>query len=259
MKKIKLSDHEKYLRNNVFFTKNKWPHFNLIFSDIKKLSKKINSSKTVVSLERNSLYGGISLFAPYFSKSNFISVDCSMPKILKRGGYNKINDKSLIIENKKSYYCSFDKIKLKKNTADLIMVPNLMHHIPDVKIFFHQIKSILKKNGTLYIFEPLVRELHQEPDDYFRITPYGFKYILKTYGFKNFQINFNGGPFTAVGYCWDQALQYLPKSKRYIMKKWLEKEMKKLIMMDRKYKKNNFRKNTSFPMSFSITSKLVNK
>ena len=25
------------------------------------------------------------------------------------------------------------------------MVPNLMHHIPDIKIFFHQIKSILKK------------------------------------------------------------------------------------------------------------------
>ncbi len=259
MRKVSLNDHENYLKKNIFFTKNKWPHFNLIFDDIKKLSKKIKSNKTIVSLERNSLYGGVSLFAPYFSKSNFISVDCSMPKILRRGSYNKIKDKSLIIEKKNSYFFSFDKIKLKKNSADLIMVPNLMHHIPDIKIFFDQIKNILKNNGTLYIFEPLIRELHQEPDDYFRITPYGFKHILKNYGFKNFQISFNGGPFTAVGYCWDQALQYLPKDRRIVMKKWLDEEMKKLIKMDKKYKKNNFRKNTSFPMSFSITSKLVKK
>ena len=38
--KNKLIKHEIYLRDNVFFTK-KWPHFNLLFKDIKKLSKKL--------------------------------------------------------------------------------------------------------------------------------------------------------------------------------------------------------------------------
>ena len=259
MKKISLNDHENYLKKNIFFTENKWPHFELIFKDIKKFSKSIKTNSTIVSLERNNLYVGVSLFAPYFSKSDFISVDCSMPKIRKRGNYNKIENRSLIIEKKNNYVFNFNKIKLKKNFADLILVPNLMHHIPDIEIFFTQIKDILKKNGRLYIFEPLVRELHQEPDDYYRITPYGFKHILKKYGFKNFQIKFNGGPFTAVGYCWDQAIQYLPRSKKMKMKKWLDNEMRKLIKMDKLYKKNNFRKNTSFPMSFSITSKLIKK
>mgnify|MGYP001291110275 CR=1 FL=1 len=259
MKKISLNDHENYLKKNIFFTENKWPHFELIFSDIKKFSKTIKNNSTVVSLERNNLYGGVSLFAPYFSKSNFISVDCSMPRIRKRGNYNNIENKSLIIEKKNNYIFNFDKIKLNKNLADLILVPNLMNHIPDIEIFFHQIKKILKKNGKLYIFEPLIRELHQEPDDYFRITPYGFKHILKDFGFTNFKTRFNGGPFTAVGYCWDQAIQYLPKSKKNKVKKWLEIEMKKLILMDKKYKKNNFRKNTSFPMSFSLTTQLTKK
>ena len=40
-------------------------------------------------LERGSLYGDISLFAPYFNNKNFISIDCSTKKILSRGSYNK--------------------------------------------------------------------------------------------------------------------------------------------------------------------------
>ncbi len=259
MNKVNLTDHEKYLKKNVFFTENKWPHFNLIFNDLKKISKKNNVNSVIVSLERNSLYGGISLFAPYFSKSKFVSVDCSTTNIRKRGSYNKISNKNSIIKMKNSYNFDYKNIKLKKNFADTILIPNLMHHIPNLELFFKQVKKILKKNGTLYIFEPLVRELHQEPEDYFRITPYGFIYLLKLFGFKNFKTNFEGGPFTAVGYCWDQAIHYMPKKKRFKMKKWLNLQMKKYIKMDKKYKKNNFRKHTSFPMSFSVTAKLNNK
>ena len=40
--------------------------FQLIFKDIKKFSKSIKTNSTIVSLERNKLYGGVSLFAPYF-------------------------------------------------------------------------------------------------------------------------------------------------------------------------------------------------
>ena len=75
--------HEKILRNEIFFTETKWPHFNLLFEDIKKLSNKLPKNKTVVSLERNRLYGGISLFAPFF-KQNFISIDCFTKNLFKR-------------------------------------------------------------------------------------------------------------------------------------------------------------------------------
>ena len=37
--KKNLKTHENFLRENVFFTKNKWPHFDLLFSDIKNYSK----------------------------------------------------------------------------------------------------------------------------------------------------------------------------------------------------------------------------
>tara|TARA_B100001250_G_C19814966_1_gene797826 strand:- start:2942 stop:3721 length:780 start_codon:yes stop_codon:yes gene_type:complete len=259
MNNTKLSNHENFIKKNIFFTENKWPHFNLIFDDIKKISKKCNKKSVIVSLERNSLYGDISLFAPYFYKSSFISVDCSTKNIRKRGAYNKVLDDKLLINKNNTYHFDYKNIKLKKNLADLILIPNLMHHIPNIELFFKQVKKILKKNGVLYIFEPLVRELHQEPEDYFRITPYGFIYLLKSFGFKKFNIKYEGGPFTAIGYCWDQAIQYLPKKKRIKKKKWLETQITKFKKMDKKYKKNNFRKHTSFPMSFSVTAKLTSK
>ena len=254
-KEISLIEHEKFLKNTIFFTKKKWPHFNLIFDDIKKLSKKVKKNSTIVSLDRNNLYGGVSLFAPFFYKHNFISVDCTSPKLKKRGAYNKITKRSNIIVKNKNYQFDYRNIKLKKNLADLIIIPNLMHHIEDIEIFFTQVKSILKKNGRIYIFEPLLRELHQIPEDYFRITPFGFKSILRKLKFDNFIIRYNGGPFTAIGYCWDQALQFLPKKIRFKKKKWLDNEFSKYIQLDKKYKVNKVRKNTIFPMSFSIEAK----
>ena len=255
-KKINIIEHEKILKKKIFFTETKWPHFNLIFEDIKSFSKKIQKNSTVVSLERNTLYGGISLFAPFFDNHNFISVDCITNILKNRGAYNQVKKNAKIIRKKKNYQFDYRKIKLQNNFADLILIPNLMHHIKDIDILLKQAKSILKKNGSIYIFEPLLRELHQVPEDYFRITPYGFKAILKELNFSNFRIKFNGGPFTAVGYCWDQAIQFLPKNIRDKKKKWLDKEFKKFIKLDQKYKKNKVRKNTLFPMSFSIQAKL---
>ena len=254
-----IASHEKFLRNEIFFTEKKWPHFNLIFNDLKKFSNDIKTNSTIVSFERNALYGGISLFAPFFHKQNFISIDCISPKLKKRGAYNKINKTSQIIVKKKNYQFDYRKIKLKKNLADLIIIPNLMHHIEEIETLFKQVKSILKKNGKVYIFEPLVRELHQMPEDYFRITPFGFKSILSKLNFSNFRIKYDGGPFTAIGYCWDQAIQFLPKNLRDKKIRWLDKEMKNFIELDKKYKINKVRKNTSFPMSFSLEAKLIKK
>jgi len=258
-KKISLDEHEKFLKKKIFFTKTKWPHFNLIFDDLKNFSKKIKKNSTVVSLERNTLYGGISLFAPFFDKHDFISIDCISPILKKRGAYNKIKKQANVIKKKKNYQFDYRNIKLKNNLADLIIIPNLMHHIEDIDTLFRQVKAILKKGGKIYIFEPLVRELHQVPEDYFRITTYGFKSILKKFNFTNFKIKFNGGPFTAVGYCWDQAIQFLPKNLRVKKKNWLNKEFLKFIKLDKKYKTNKVRNNTIFPMSFSINAKLIKK
>ena len=144
-KNITLEKHEKYLREKVFYTNSKWPHFNLIFKDLKKFAKNSKKNSVIVSLERNSLYGGISLFAPFFFKQSFISVDCVSPKLKKRGAYNQIKAKSEVIIKQKNYQFNYKEIKLPNNFADLIIIPNLMHHIDDIEILFKQIKKNFKK------------------------------------------------------------------------------------------------------------------
>ena len=110
--KNSLAKHEKVLRESIFFTKDKWPHFDLLFSDLKKLSKKYKHKK-VLFLERTNLYGGISLFGPYFHESKFISIDCFTNNILKSGQYNKYRTLSDDIIKVKSFKrCNYKKINL---------------------------------------------------------------------------------------------------------------------------------------------------
>ena len=247
-------NHEKALKEKIFFNKEKWPHFDLLFDDIKKISKKTRN-KNVTILERNGLYGGISLLAPFFSNHNELtSIDCSTNNIKKRGGYNKhLTLDQRIIKIPTNFKSSYKKIKLKKNSSDLIIIPNLLHHIDDVDILFQQVKKILRPKGTFYLFEPLVRELHQIPDDFIRYTPYGLESKLKKLSFKKKEINLCGGPFSVIAYAWDQSLQYLPSKLREEYKNWFYgSEFQKLMSLDKRYKTNKIRKNSKFPMSFSL-------
>tara|TARA_B100001093_G_C26855023_1_gene1026995 strand:+ start:1694 stop:2467 length:774 start_codon:yes stop_codon:yes gene_type:complete len=254
---MNIKKHEKYLKEKVFFTNNKWPHFNLLFKDIKKISKKLPKNSTIISLERTTLYGGTSLFAPFFNKHNFISVDCVTDKILKRGSYNKkfLKDKN-IIKTKSNYQFDYKKIRLKNNIADCILIPNLMHHVEYPEILIKKAHKLLKKNSTIYIFEPLVRELHQIPEDFGRFTPFSLKTLLAKVGFKNSNYELTGGPFSCISYYWDQAMQYIPSNKRKKVQEWfLKTENKRLQKFDRIFKKNLQRKNTLSPVAFSLISK----
>ena len=99
------------------------------------------------------------------------------------------------------------------------------------------------------------QELHQIPEDYIRFTPFGLKNQLNKIGFKKFTHKVSGSPFTAIAYCWDQALQYFPTRLRKKKSKWFYNDhFKTLLKLEKKYKKNLVRKNTSFPVSFSLTA-----
>ena len=213
----------------------------------------------MISLERTSLYGNVSLFAPYFNKCEFISVDCSNKILKKRGFYNKkfLKNKK-ILKQRSDFFFNYRNIKLNNKIADYVLIPNLMHHVDDVDILLKNTLKLLKSNGVIYIFEPLIRELHQIPEDYGRFTPYILKKKLNKIGFTNIKIKLTGGPFTTVAYFWDQAIQYFPKKKRLQYEKWFPKEFSKLLRFDKLYKRNMLRKNTLAPVAFSLQAKKKN-
>ena len=252
--RFRLDEHRAMLEERVFQVDTKWPHFRLLLDDIQRISCDLPRGSHVVSLERTLLYGGISLFAPFFSDHEFVSVDCSPGSADTRGAYNAhMIDDPRVIRVPFTHRGREVETGVEDDWADLVIVPNLVHHVGDQDRLFSELARITKSTGSVYVFEPILRELHQVPDDYLRYTPYGMSRILQSKGFEVRDVREEGGPFSAIAYCWEQALQYVPDSERPDMERWFfGQEFARLLELDQKYTKNLARKNTSFPVAFSV-------
>lgn len=249
--------HLSMLEERVFQVRTKWPQFKLLLADIKKLSEEMPEGATVAGLERTILYGGYSLFAPFFGQQRYISVDCSPESANLRGAYNESmvrDDRAILIPY------STRGIELSTGLADsacdIVIVPNLVHHVDDQPRLFGEIARVVRPGGLAYLFEPILRELHQLPDDYLRYTPNGMKKILESVGFEAERIETIGGPFQAIAYCWEQALQYFPENERKKREKWFWNEhFPQLLELDDRHPQNLVRPHTSFPTAFSILAR----
>ncbi len=251
---LEVARHIEMLEQKVFQIETKWPQFRRLIDDCRTLATDLAPGSTVVALERTLQYGGISLFAPIFHGRNFISVDCSPQKAGDRGAYNRAmvdDDRCIVIPA--TTRGTPEATGQESGIADLVMVPNLVHHIADQQGFFAEIGRLLKPGGKGYIFEPLVRELHQYPDDYLRYTPAGFERMIAAAGLAFDGSTHEGGPFTAAAYCWSQALEYIPEPRRKEMEDWFYgTELPRLKQFDKDYPVNLVRKHTSFPTAFGV-------
>ncbi len=251
-----IDKHSQVLANKVFLT-DRLPHFELLLKEVKSLANTEPPGSTVVSLERGLLYGGYSLVGPYFHQQNFISVDSSPESADERGAYNKdkVLDKDFL-QVPISTRAPIENTGLDSEIADLVLVPNLVHHIANQEALFSEMARITKANGKVFVFEPTLRELHQIPDDYLRYTPYGMHEIMRKVGLEPIDTKLDGGPFSAIGYCWLQALEYLPEKQRQETAAWFYNEhWPKLKQWDTEFTENLVRKHTKFPVGFSILAK----
>lgn len=248
--------HLNLLREKVFQTDTKWPHFRLLLNDMSVWADRLPDDSIVASYERTLLYGGYSLLAPLFPRHTFISIDGSPTSADARGAYNSpMVDDPRFIASVKSRRCPELATDLEDRSIDFLMIPNLVHHVADQSGLFREAYRALKPGGTLYVFEPIVRELHQIPDDYLRYTPYGLGKVLTDLGFDVGDHQLEGGPFSAVAYCWAQALEYMPEDQRKPMEDWFyNTHFAELMAYDEAHTTNLVRKHTTFPMSFSITA-----
>ena len=241
------------LKEKVFTSDQYLPQFNLLLDEVALFSENFTNGETVVLLERTLLYGN-NIFAPFFQQANFVSLDCSPKSAESRGSYNQslVSDPRFISTGCTSIRCTSDDLKVESNLADLLLIPNLVHHVANQSGMFNEAFRITKPGGHLFVFEPILRELHQEPDDFLRYTPYGMTQSLEAVGFKIIETKTTGGPFTAIAYCWNQALQYIPEHERVTWSEWFKVHFKDLQVLESKYTKNLVRNYTSFPTAFAI-------
>jgi SAM-dependent methyltransferase len=252
-----LQAHADLLAEKVFQTETRWPHFRLLLRNIRDWPRRLPAGASVVSLERTLLYGGISLVAPFFHRQKFISIDSSPDSADERGDYNRaMVDDPRCLRVPLTQRAPIERTGLDDAVADLVLVPNLVHHVADQDALFAEMARITRPGGFVYVFEPTLRELHQAPDDYLRYTPFGMRNALARAGLEPGDFEVEGGPFSAVAYCWTQALQYFPEAERGRMERWFYGEhFAELMRWDERYRKNLVRAHTSFPVSFSIAAR----
>ena len=72
-------------------------------------------------------------------------------------------------------------LKFDQNHFDIIFIFEVLEHLPNPQNAIDEIHRVLKKSGKIFLSTPFILEIHGAPDDYYRFTPHGLKYLLKKF------------------------------------------------------------------------------
>tara|TARA_Y100000589_G_scaffold266222_1_gene257377 strand:+ start:329 stop:1126 length:798 start_codon:yes stop_codon:yes gene_type:complete len=240
----------------------RWPHYKLMFNHLNNLLTEINDKDNLAILERCYIYGGLSIFSSLFEGKKVEIFDFIPPnsseKIRKNYQKDRLKDLPLTSNkikeaNNEVSYIDLNKSLNTNGPFDYIFIPNVLHHHPNPFKLFKDCKSGLKEKGFLYIFDAILRESHQKPDDFIRFTPDGINFALEENGFAIKNIYTSKSPVEALLYTLDQVVQYDLPSNLLLeinrMIKLIQNEHKETLYKDYK---NLFRGYTSFPVAYSV-------
>ena len=129
----------------------------------------------------------------------------------------------------------------------------MIHHHPNPFALFKDCKEVISEKGYIYIFDAILRENHQKPDDFIRFTPDGISYALEENGFRVVELHISKSPVEALLYTLDQVIQYdlpadlideIDKLNKLLKNKYKSTLNKNYINLKRNY--------TSFPVAYSV-------
>lgn len=90
-------------------------------------------------------------------------------------------------------------LPFKAGSVDTILCTQVLEHIPDPSVALIEMNRCLKSRGVLILTVPLTEGLHEEPNDFFRYTKYGLKYLAEKSGFKIIKITPTTGLWGVLG------------------------------------------------------------
>ena len=82
---------------------------------------------------------------------------------------------------------------------DSVICTEVLEHLPEPQIAIQEIRRVLKNGGFLYLTVPQEWSLHYEPNDFYRFTKFGIKYLLEKNEFEIIALERIGGIFSLLG------------------------------------------------------------
>lgn len=82
---------------------------------------------------------------------------------------------------------------------DFILCTEVMEHVANWEAAFSNLTKLLSPGGRLFITCPHIYQLHEEPHDYWRPTPYAFQYFADRYNLKIIYQAMEGDAWDVLG------------------------------------------------------------
>lgn len=125
--------------------------------------------------------------------------------------YSNYSQNKQFIQEKPDYF--FDEtysktlvLPFSANTFDQIVCFQVLEHHKDPQKLIDEAFRITKKGGMILMSFPLLWGLHEEPHDYFRITHYGIKELLKNHKHSILKLYKQGSIFSSISMLWNDYL-----------------------------------------------------
>jgi len=90
-------------------------------------------------------------------------------------------------------------LPVESDSIDAVLCSQVIEHDGEPAKIIAEICRVLKKEGILILTAPQMGRLHGEPNDYYRYTKWGLKYLLEKHGLEIEILESQGGFFQAIG------------------------------------------------------------
>lgn len=92
-----------------------------------------------------------------------------------------------------------DPLPFDTNSIDTVLSTQVLEHTAEPEKYINEISRVLKPGGYLILTCPGSYMLHEEPNDFFRYTKYGIKYLIEKCNLKIIRIDTAGGAWRLMG------------------------------------------------------------
>ncbi len=136
-------------------------------------------------------------------KSNGIIVDIGAGKqkilnhITSKSAYIPIDYYTTSIgwyQHQPAIYATAEALPLQDSTADIVLLLDVLEHLPNPELSLLEIKRILKPTGTAIIKVPFMYPIHDAPYDFSRFTEHGLLRRINQAGLECDKITWLGTP-----------------------------------------------------------------
>jgi SAM-dependent methyltransferase len=111
-------------------------------------------------------------------------------------------------------------LPIDNNTFDVVYCTEVLEHVSDMHVAFREITRILRPGGVLVISVPFAYPLHEEPFDYWRITPHKLTEQASEYGLKMDNLIVSGNEIELMATIWCNMWSRLSANESMLWRLW---------------------------------------